>query len=190
MPSPTRSSSSRKRSAATRIQKRVRGKQTRKRHLRSIEQIYANLEKTNECAICHDPMTKDEAITRLGCTHRFHAECLQRSLRSGHASCPLCRTIIPNNAHAHLANPTMTYEQALNNRNQALEERRLATQALTNAQERTNNYERSNRNRRLRGVNSPTYIRLLRTEEEASEELTRARERVINSMRIISNLAN
>jgi hypothetical protein len=190
MPSPTRRSSSRKRSAATRIQKRVRGKQTRKRHSRSIKQIYANLEKTNECAICHDPMTKDEAITKLGCGHRFHAECIQRSLRSGHASCPLCRTFIPNNAHSHLANPTMTYEQALNNRNQALEERRLATQALTNAQERTNNYERSNRTRRLRGVNSPTYIRLLRTEEEASEELTRARERVTNSMRIISSLAN
>ena len=190
MPSPRRSSSSRKRSAATRIQKRVRGKQTRKRHSRSIKQIYANLEKTNECAICHDPMIKDEAITRLGCTHRFHTECLQRSLRSGHASCPLCRTVIPNNEYAHLANPTMTYEEALNNRNQALEERRLATQALTNAQERTNNYERSNRNRRLRGINSPTYIRLLRTEEEASEELTRARERVTNSMRIISSLSN
>jgi hypothetical protein len=190
MPSPRRSSSSRKRSAATRIQKRVRGKQTRKRHSRSIKQIYANLEKTNECAICHDPMRKDEAITRLGCTHRFHAECLQRSLRSGHASCPLCRTVIPNNEYAHLANPTMTYEEAIVARNQALEERRLATQALINAQERTNNYERSNRNRRLRGVNSPTYIRLLRTEEEASEELTRARERVTNSMRIISSLAN
>jgi hypothetical protein len=190
MPSPTRRSSSRKRSAATRIQKRVRGKQTRKRHARSIEQIYANLEKTNECAICHDSMINNGATTKLGCTHKFHTECLQRSLRSGHASCPLCRTVIPNNEYAHLANPTMTYEEALVARNHAQEERRLATQALTNAQSRTNNYERSNRNRRLRGVNSPTYIRLLRTEEEASEELTRARERVINSMRIISNLAN
>jgi len=190
MPSPTRRSSSRKKSAATRIQKRVRGKQTRKRHSRSIKQIYANLEKTNECAICHDPMTKDEAITTLGCTHRFHTECIDRALRSGHTSCPLCRTFIPNNAYAHLANQTMTYEQALVARNEALEERHLATLAFTNAQSRTNNYERSNRNRRLRGVNSPTYIRLLRTEEEASEELTRARERVTNSMRISSSLVN
>ena len=191
MPSRSRSSSTRRRSsAAKKLQKRVRGKQTRRRHARSIDQIYANLEKTNECAICHDPMTKNEAITKLGCTHRFHSGCLDHSLRSGHANCPLCRRAIPNNAYAHLANPTITYEQALNNRNQALEERRLATQALTNAQERTNNYERSNRNRRLRGVISPTYIRLLRTEEEASEELTRARERVTNSMRIISSLAN
>jgi hypothetical protein len=84
----------------------------------------------------------------------------------------------------------MTYEQALVARNEALEERRLATQALTNAQERTNNYERSNRTRRLRGVNSPTYIRLLRTEEEASEELARARERVTNSMNILRSLTN
>jgi hypothetical protein len=191
MPSPTRRSSSRKRSAATRIQKRVRGKQTRKRHSRSIKQIYANLEKTNECAICHDPMTKDEAITRLGCTHRFHAECIQRSLRSGHASCPLCRTVIPNNAHAHLANPNITYEQALVNRNRALEERRLATQALTNAAFNTFNYEESNRrSRRLRGINSSTYNRLLQIEEDAREELRQARERVTNSMRIISSLAN
>jgi len=193
MPSRSRSSSSRRRrrsSAAKKLQKRVRGKQTRRLHARSIDQIYANLEKTNECAICHEPMAKNEAITKLACTHRFHSECIDRWLRSGHANCPLCRTVIPNNAHAHLANPTITYEQALNNRNQALEERRLATQALTNAQERTNNYERSNRNRRLRGVISPTYIRLLRTEEEASEELTRARERVTNSMIIIRNLAN
>jgi hypothetical protein len=191
MPSPTRRSSSRKRSAATRIQKRVRGKQTRKRHSRSIKQIYANLEKTNECAICHDPMTKDEAITRLGCTHRFHAECIQRSLRSGHASCPLCRTIIPNNAHAHLANPNITYEQALNNRNQALEERRLATQALTNAAFNTFNYEESNRrSRRLRSINSATYNRLLQIEEDAREELRQARERVTNSMNILRSLAN
>jgi hypothetical protein len=190
MPSPRRSSSSRKRTAATRIQKRVRGKQTRKRHSRSIKQIYANLEKTNECAICHDPMTKDEAITRLGCTHRFHTECIQRSLRSGHASCPLCRTFIPNNEYAHLANPTMTYEEAIVARNQALEERRLATQALNNAAFNTFNYEESNRSRRLRGINSPTYVRLLQTEEDAGEELRRARERVTNSMRIISSLAN
>jgi hypothetical protein len=191
MPSPTRRSSSRKRSAATRIQKRVRGKQTRKRHSRSIKQIYANLEKTNECAICHDPMTKDEAITRLGCTHRFHAECIQRSLRSGHASCPLCRTVIPNNAHAHLANPNITYEQALNNRNQALEERRLATQALTNAAFNTFNYEESNRrSRRLRSINSATYNRLLQIEEDAREELRQARERVTNSMNILRSLAN
>jgi hypothetical protein len=199
MPPTRRRSASTVRSAATRIQKRVRGKQTRKktsalmrdkRNKRNLEIANRNLEITNECAICLAEVLPNDPITSLDCGHRFHTECIMRSMQSGIATCPLCRSIIPNNDYAHLANPTMTYEQALSNRNQALEERRLATQALTNAQERTNNYERSNRTRRLRGVNSPTYIRLLRTEEEASEELARARERVTNSMRIISSLAN
>ena len=191
MPSLRRiSSSTRRRSfAAKKLQKRVRGKQTRKRHARSIEQIYANLEKTNECAICHDPMTKKEAITKLGCTHRFHTECLGHSLRSGHANCPLCRTVIPNNPYAHLANPNMTYEEALVARSRALEERRLATQAFNNATLHARNYEQSNNSRRLRGINSPTYIRLLRNEEDAGEELRRARERVTNSMNIIARLS-
>ena len=92
MPSPRRISSSRKKSAATRIQKRVRGKQTRKRHSRSIKQIYANLEKTNECAICHELLTTK--VRTLECGHRFHKECIEQSLRAGFNSCPLCRTHI------------------------------------------------------------------------------------------------
>ena len=127
-------------------------------------------------------MTKTEAITQLGCTHRFHTECIQRSLRSGHPNCPLCRTVIPNNPYVQLANPNMTWAQAVIARNQALQERRLATQSYNNAALRTRNYEQSNRSRRLRGVNSPTHINLLRIEEAAGEELRRARERVNNTM--------
>jgi len=96
MPSPTRRSSSRKRSAATRIQTRARakiqGRRTRKQHARSIEQMYRNLELANQCAICHESMINNGPITKLGCTHTFHSECIQRSLRSGLANCPLCRT--------------------------------------------------------------------------------------------------
>ena len=236
MPSPTRSSSSRKKSAATRIQKKFRSNQTKKKQkemyaLKRIENkvrsikiknyekersrrheeevakfrnistqrnkrkevarkfrarikiIINNKEKENECAICLDKMMLNTNVTPLECGHRFHTECIHRSLRSNKATCPLCRSIIRNNAN-------ITHEQGVISRDQALEELRLATRALTNARSRTNNYERSNRTRRLRGVNSPTYIRLLRTEEEASEELTRARERVTNSMIIIRNLAN
>jgi hypothetical protein len=193
MPSRSRSSSSRRRrrsSAAKKLQKRVRGKQTRRRHARSIEQIYANLEKTNECAICHEPMAKNEAITKLGCTHRFHSDCLESSMRAGHANCPLCRTVIPNNAYAHLAPPNITYEEALVARNQALEERRLATQAYNNATQDLDNYEQSNRSRRPTGIPSATYNRLVRNQELASEELRRARERVTNSMNILSRLAD
>jgi hypothetical protein len=189
MPSRSRSSSTRRRSsAAKKLQKRVRGKQTRRLHARSIEQIYANLEKTNECAICHDPMTKNESITRLGCTHRFHTGCLEHSLRSGHANCPLCRTVIPNNPYAHLAPPNITYEEALVARNQALEARRLATQAYNNAALNTFNYEQSNR--RLTGATSPTYNELLRIEEIAGEELGQARDRVTNAMNILRSLAD
>jgi hypothetical protein len=192
MPSRSQKSSSRRRrsSAAKKLQKRVRGKQTRKRHARSIEQIYANLEKANECAICHEPMTKNEAITKLSCTHRFHSGCLDRSLRSGHANCPMCRSVIPNNAYAHLAVPNITYEEALIARNNALEQRRIATQAYTNATQRTLKYEQSNSGRRAQTVNSPTYINLIRKEDEAKQALVIARDRVANSMNILSRLAN
>jgi hypothetical protein len=192
MPSRSRSSSSRRRrrsSAAKKLQKRVRGKQTRRRHARSIEQIYANLEKTNECSICHDPMSKNEAITKLGCTHRFHSECLESSMRSGHANCALCRRVIPNNPYAHLAVPNITYEEALDARNQALERRRLATQAYNNAAFNTFNYIQSNQSHNERAT-SPTYNELLRIEENAGEELNRARDNVTNAMNILRSLDN
>jgi hypothetical protein len=193
MPSRSRSSSSRRKrrsSAAKKLQKRVRGKQTRRRHAHSIEQIYANLEKTNECSICHEPMAKNEAITKLGCTHRFHSGCLESSMRSGHANCPLCRTVIPNNAYAHLAVPNITYEEALVARNQALQERRNATQAYNDATQDLRNYIQSNRSLRLTGIPSATYNRLVRNQERVSDELRQARQRVTNSMNILSHLSN
>lgn len=192
MPSRSRSSSSRRRrsSAAKKLQKRVRGKQTRRLHARSIDQIYANLEKTNQCAICHDPMTRNEAITKLGCTHRYHSGCLESSMRSGHANCALCRRVIPNNVYAHLAVPNITYEEALVARNQALQERRFATQAYNDATQDLRNYEQSNRNLRPTGIPSETYNRLVRNQERVGDELRQARQRVTNSMNILSRLSN
>jgi hypothetical protein len=192
MPSRSRSSSRRRRSsAAKKLQKRVRGKQTRRLHARSIDQIYANLEKTNECAICHEPMTKNEPITKLACTHRYHTRCLESSMRSGHANCPLCRTVIPNNAYAQLAPPNITYEEALVARNQALERRRLATQAYNNAAFNTSNYIQSNSNRsHNERATSPTYNELLRIEGIAGEELNRARDNVTYAMNILRRLDN
>jgi hypothetical protein len=192
MPSRSRSSSSRRRrrsSAAKKLQKRVRGKQTRRLHARSIDQIYANLEKTNECAICHDPMAKNEAITKLGCTHRYHSKCLEHSLRSGHANCALCRRAIPNNPYAHLAVPNITYEEALVARSQALERRRLATQAFNDAAFNTFNYEQSNQSHNERAT-SPTYNELLRIEEIAGAELGQARDNVTYAMNILRRLDN
>ena len=188
MPPTRRRSSSIVRSAATKIQKRVRGKQTRKK-TKALKIAKRNLEITNECAICIDKVLATDAITSLECGHRFHSDCLQRSLRSGHAKCPLCRTVIPNNEYAHLANPNMTYEEALVARSRALEERRLATQAYNNTLTMTSDYERSNRIRRLLGINSPTYNNLLQTQENAGEELRRTRERVARSGDTIRRLS-
>lgn len=188
MPPTRRRSSSIVRSAATKIQKRVRGKQTRKK-TKALKIAKRNLEISNECAICIEKVLATDAITSLECGHRFHSDCLRRSLRSGHANCPLCRTVIPNNEYAHLANPNMTYEEALVARSRALEEQRLATQAYNNTLTMTSDYERSNRIRRLLGINSPAYINLLRNEEDASEELRRTRDRVNNSMNTIRRLS-
>ena len=188
MPPTRRRSSSIVRSAATKIQKRVRGKQTRKK-TKDLKIAKRNLEISNECAICIDKVLATDAITSLECGHRFHSDCLQRSLRSGHANCPLCRTVIPNNEYAHLANPNMTYEEALVARSRALEERRLATHAYNNTLTMTRDHERSNRIRRLMGINSPAYINLLRNEEDAGEELRRTREHVTNAMNTIRRLS-
>jgi len=198
MPSTRRRSSSVVRSAATQIQKRVRGKQTRKktsalmrdkRDKRNLEIANRNLEIDKECAICLAEVQLNDPITSLPCGHRFHTECIMRSLQSGIATCALCRSVIPNNAYAHLANPTMTYEEALLARNRAQEERRLATQAYRNTRLRTSDYERSNRIRRLIGLNSPTYVRLLQAEETAYEEVRRTQANVDRYMDTIRQLS-
>ena len=95
MPSRSRSRSSstrRKRSAATRIQKTLRGKhgRTRAKKFRSIK--HNNAIKENECPICSEPLTQDVRVLRCG--HRFHNECIENGLRAGITRCGLCRTPI------------------------------------------------------------------------------------------------
>lgn len=44
----------------------------------------------NTCSICYQPML--ESNTReLGCSHRFHTECIERWKEAGRNTCPLCR---------------------------------------------------------------------------------------------------
>ena len=115
MPSRSRSSSTRrKRSAATRIQKTLRGKQGRKRakKFRSIQRN--NAIKENECPICNEQLTQD--INVLPCGHRFHNDCIESWLTS-HNSCPLCRRPI--------VEPAVQDEEALE---QVREEARLRLQ--------------------------------------------------------------
>jgi hypothetical protein len=48
---------------------------------------YAN---TQECSICLEEMTDDEA-TVLKCNHKFHTRCLKDALQTVNLVCPLCR---------------------------------------------------------------------------------------------------
>ena len=119
MPSPTRSSSSRKRRAATQIQKRFRGKQTRKQVTKlkakyeDVKQTRKQLKATrkiqsrvrgkqtrtklinNRCSICLEPMVHNVSITSP-CNHKFHSDCIRRSLTATRGTCPLCRAVITN----------------------------------------------------------------------------------------------
>ena len=84
------------RSAATRIQTRVRGKQTRKKLSPKteiiLERIKRNIELSKQCPICSEQLI--EGVNVLRCGHRFHNECIENALRAGYNNCPLCRTPI------------------------------------------------------------------------------------------------
>ena len=113
MPSQTRRSSRIRSSAAKKIQKRFRGKQTRKQvtKLKSTRKIQSrvrgkqtrkviNREKNtmttiNDCPICFEPLTEDVRIA-LPCGHRFHKDCIRQSLTSTRGRCPNCRTVVTN----------------------------------------------------------------------------------------------
>ena len=113
MPSQRRSSSRLRSSAAKKIQKRIRGTQTRKqvnklRASRKIQTSYRgfktrkviNREKNNvltinDCPICLEPLTTDVRIA-LPCGHRFHKDCIRRSLTSTGGRCPKCRAVVTN----------------------------------------------------------------------------------------------
>ena len=82
----------RQRSKASRkIQSRIRGKQTRK----VINREKNTSTTVNDCPICLEPMTNDVRIA-LPCGHRFHKDCIRRSLTSTGGRCPKCRTVVTN----------------------------------------------------------------------------------------------
>jgi hypothetical protein len=82
----------RQRSKASRkIQSKVRGKQTRK----VINREKNTITTVHDCPICFEPMTKDVRIA-LPCGHRFHEDCIRRSLTSTNGTCPKCRTVVTN----------------------------------------------------------------------------------------------
>jgi hypothetical protein len=82
----------RQRSKASRkIQSKVRGKQTRK----VINREKNTSTTVHDCPICFEPMTKDVRIA-LPCGHRFHKNCIKRSLTSTGGTCPKCRALVTN----------------------------------------------------------------------------------------------
>ena len=113
MPSQTRNSSRLRSSAAKKIQKRFRGKQTRKQvtKLKASRKIQTrvrgkqtrkviNREKNtmstvHDCSICFEPLIEDVRIA-LPCGHRFHKDCIRQSLTSTRGRCPNCRTVVTN----------------------------------------------------------------------------------------------
>jgi hypothetical protein len=127
MPSQRRSSSRLRSSAAKKIQKRIRGKQTRKQvtKLRASRKIQSrvrgkqtrkviNREKNtvltiNDCPICLEPLTTDVRIA-LPCGHRFHEECIKRSLTSTGGRCPKCRAVVTNIPYISIEEPELEPE--------------------------------------------------------------------------------
>ena len=82
----------RQRSKASRkIQSKVRGKQTRK----VINREKNTSTTVNDCPICFEPLTNNVRIA-LPCGHRFHEDCIRRSLTSTGGICPKCRTVVTN----------------------------------------------------------------------------------------------
>jgi len=113
MPSKTRSSSRLRSSAAKKIQKRIRGKQTRKhvtklrasRKIQSrvrgkqtrkvMKRVRTNMLTNNDCSICLEPLTINVA-TALPCGHRFHKDCIVNWLVRSQGKCPNCKQRITN----------------------------------------------------------------------------------------------
>ena len=113
MPSQRRSSSHLRSSAVKKIQKRFRGKQTRKhvtklkasRKIQSrvrgkqtrkvMKRVKSNMLTNNDCSICLEPLTENVA-TALPCGHRFHKDCIVNWLVRSQGKCPNCKQRITN----------------------------------------------------------------------------------------------
>jgi hypothetical protein len=113
MPSQRRSSSRLRSSAVKKIQKRIRGKQTRKhvtklkasrkiqtnyrgfKTRKVMKRVRTNMLTNNDCSICLEPLTINVA-TALPCGHRFHKDCIVNWLVRSQGKCPNCKQRITN----------------------------------------------------------------------------------------------
>ncbi|XP_051122164.1 putative RING-H2 finger protein ATL53 [Andrographis paniculata] len=46
----------------------------------------------DDCSVCLCKIDESDEMRELPCSHVFHRVCLDRWLRCGHATCPLCRS--------------------------------------------------------------------------------------------------
>jgi hypothetical protein len=127
MPSKRRSSSRLRSSAAKKIQKRFRGKQTRKqvtklkasRKIQSrvrgkqtrkvMKRVKTNMLTNNDCSICLEPLTQNVA-TALPCGHRFHKDCIVNWLVRSQGKCPNCKQRITNIPYISIVEPELEPE--------------------------------------------------------------------------------
>jgi hypothetical protein len=127
MPSKRRSSSRLRSSAVKKIQKRFRGKQTRKhvtklkasrkiqtnyrgfKTRKVMKRVKSNMLTNNDCSICLEPLTQN-AATALPCGHRFHKDCIVNWLSRSQGKCPNCKQRITNIPYISTVEPELEPE--------------------------------------------------------------------------------
>ena len=57
-----------------------------------IERMEADQKK---CSLCLEDYVPNDAILRLACHHEFHSDCIHDAVRHQHATCPICRAVLP-----------------------------------------------------------------------------------------------
>ncbi len=95
--------------ASRKIQSRVRGKQTRK----VMNRVKSNMLTNNDCSICLEPLTQNVA-TALPCGHRFHKDCIVNWLSRSQGKCPNCKQRITNIPYISIEEPEEEEEEEEN----------------------------------------------------------------------------
>ena len=106
----------------------------------SYHDEWKQIEKELTCSICSELFKEPKT---LSCLHTFCKECIQASLDTtervtGHKTCPLCRSPLPNNGIASIPTNFATNRliEIFNSRQTCLNNSRLAPQASTAAEPR------------------------------------------------------